>query len=319
MSKVVPISMSKETSDKIAKWAIKFGVTTEYIEGIYAKNFMKINDEKRARALTMGNLEEEFGSIISNAATFYVYLLSDSGPVDIFDLMRQKSLNMYNDPDRSAEAQSKQMISPDGIPLDYRKQVFGKLNEGFGLPLTGSLFSRSFIGVVSETEDFTKAFISEMIAKDEFAKTLNDVVPRHFYKFRGNQNKKVPTRITISKTTKFIPFQPKVTVGEIAAKVPMVYEIENLEDVYREQFAGKKNTAFLAPVRGTVIHMSLEAFKGARNFIIYDEDSEQKLRCRISDKIPIEFKASDEVLTFNRLYADRSGKIGAETKAYMVI
>ena len=310
--------INSKTKDILDKWSKKLEIDPQYTEEAFLKFLETEKDEKKARLKTIGKLQEEFGSVISNAPWFFTYLLDESGIVDIFELMRQKSINWYNDPERHDNALNQGMITEDGTPLDYREKVLGKLNEKKGLPLTGHSYLRTFFGIVSSTEDFNSPIIAEMIASGDFAKTLNNIEVKKFYKFRGNQNRKNPSRINLGISTKFIQIDPKITSREIAEKINSI-PIDQIEDDYKNNFAGKKNVSYVCPLRGGVTYLSLEPVKEHRIFVLTDEDSGAQIRCRIHESVPISFSVSDELLTFNRLYSDRNGKIGAQLKAYMVI
>jgi hypothetical protein len=210
------------------------------------------------------------------------------------------------------------MITEDGTPLDYRDKVFGRINENKGLPLTGHQYQRTFFGIVSSTEDFNNPIVAQMIASGDFAKTLNNIEVKKFYKFRGNQNRKNPNRINLGPSTKFIQVESKITPREIADKISSI-PIDQVEEDYKNNFVGKKNVSYVCPLRGAVTYLSLEPIGEHRIFVLTDEDSGSQIRCRIHESVPISFSTSDELLTFNRLYSDRNGKIGAQVKAYMVI
>lgn len=315
MSEVV---LSIKTKETLEKWSKKLNVDFKTVNDIFTKFLSEEKDEKKARLKTIGTLQEEYGSLISNAQWFYVYLLDDSGVIDIFDLMRQKSINMFNDPNRQQEALDKGMVTIDGTPLDYREKVYGRTNENKGLPLTGHSYLRTFFGIVSNTENFDSPFISEMIASGEYAKELNTVQTFKFFKFRGNQNRKNPYRINLGPATKFIKIENKITPREIADKVFTV-PMDQVEQDYKDNFAGKKNVSYVCPIRGSVTYLSLQPIQNHRIAVLSDEDSASNIRCRFHESIPINFQAYDELLTFNKLYSDRQGRIGANVKAYMLL
>ena len=315
MSEVV---LSIKTKETLEKWSKKLNVDFKTVNDIFTKFLSEEKDEKKARLKTIGTLQEEYGSLISNAQWFYVYLLDDSGVIDIFDLMRQKSINMFNDPNRQQEALDKGMVTIDGTPLDYREKVYGKINENKGLPLTGHLYSRTFFGIVSNVENFDSPFIGEMTANGEYAQNLNTIGTFKFFKFRGNQNRKNPNRINLGPATKFIEIGTKITPREIADKVFTV-PMDQVEQNYKDNFAGKKNVSYVCPIRGSVTYLSLQPIQNHRIAVLSDEDSASNIRCRFHESIPINFQAYDELLTFNKLYSDRQGRIGANVKAYMLL
>jgi len=119
------VALSIKTKETLEKWWKKLNVDSKVVNDIFTKFLSEEKDEKKARLKTIGKLQEEYGSLISNAQWFYVYLLDDSAVIDIFDLMRQKSINMFNDPNRQQEALDKGMVTIDGTLLDYREKVYG--------------------------------------------------------------------------------------------------------------------------------------------------------------------------------------------------
>jgi hypothetical protein len=321
MSEVVVAS--QKATEKLEQWAGKFKVAVEVVQSTYMKNLFATKDEKLSLRKTMIELQKEYGSLLSNAPFFYAYVIDDSGLVDIFELMRQKSIKAYESDDNAIRDKAinvDNIVTIDGTPLDYRKTVFGKPNEYFGQPLTGHSYQRTLLGIVSTDEAFTTPFVAEISAQGDFAKEMEATPLYKFYAFRGNQNKKYPGRVRLSAGTKVKEVtEPKVTVAEVANKIK-AFAFNELEMVYGEQFAGKKRTYYLAPVRGYVAAMSLQAFQGSRVFVLMDDETEEQLRCRISETIPIIFKEADDVLALVRLYASKKdGKIGAQVRAYLVV
>jgi len=94
--------------------------------------------------------------------------------------------------------------------------------------------------------------------------------------------------------------------------------LDGLETEYRTNFAGKRRTSYLTPVRGTVTWLSTEPIRNYRLFVIVDEDTGE-LRCRLHENVPVAFSIGDEVLAFVRLYLDRTNKISSQAIAYMVV
>jgi hypothetical protein len=65
--------------------------------------------------------------------------------------------------------------------------------------------------------------------------------------------------------------------------------------------------------------MNLDAIKGNRSFVIFDDDTMLDMRCKISEKIPVKFQLADDVIVFAKLFPGRDGKIGAQVRTYMVV
>lgn len=310
--------ISLKTKEILNKWATKLKVDITKVEAIYNQHLLKVQDEKKARLLTIGSLQEEYGSIASNAPFYYIYVLEDSGVVDIFELMRQKAINMLNDPARHDQALSEGLITEDGTPLDYRKMVFGKLNDQKGMPLVGSSKQRTILALASSKEDFSGPFVGELIARGDFAENLDNFEHWKFYKVRANPGKNSPTRLNLGPASKFQDYNPPLTLAEIANRIP-IDPIDDLHKIYDREFAGKKRTNYLSAIRGSVTFLMLQPIYNSRIFALTDEDAGADIRCRISENIPIIFQEADEVLAFCRLYLDKQKKIGAQVRAYMVI
>jgi len=313
------IEISKETIQKLEGYAQKYKVSIDEVVAKFNKNLEKLQNEKKARIVTVGDLEEEFGNLVTNAPFFYVYVLDDSGIQDIFDMMRSKSYRLYDNAETRQDAIDQGFITMDRIALDYRKNVFGKPNEHKGEPLTGSLFNRTIFCIASTTPDFEQVFVAEIGMNGEDAKTTDSIERWTFYEVRANQGKNRPDRLNLSKGSKFKVHNTIVTPAELANKI-MSCEFASLDKEYRDNFAGKKNTNYATILKGDVSWMSLDVFNGSRVFLLFDDDTEKAVKSRISDNIPITFKSGDTLLTFNRLFANRkTGNIDAQVKAYMVI
>jgi hypothetical protein len=318
MSQVYTIS--QEATTKIEKWATKFNTKFDDVAAIYMKNLVSVNgDEKKALVYSKIALEEEFGSLLSNAPFYWGYVLEDNGVTDIFELMRQKSINMAqsDDPTIRAEAETNGYVDINGVPLDYRKTVFGEPNVGFGNPLTGHSYQRAILAIISADEAFSKPSLVELTAEGEFAKNLDKVPNGTFYKFRVNVNPKYPNRARLSAGTKFSPVTSTITLAEIANKLNTC-AFTDLDIEYGNNFAGKKRTSYLTALRGYVAAMSLTPMKGSRLFVMIDTDDGQ-VKCYIREQVPITFKKADDVIAFARLYMGKDGKIGAQVRAYMVV
>jgi len=316
MSKV--FNISGQVQEKIETLAKRFNIEIGQVMSIYMQNYSKVENEKTAFRLTAGAIQEEFGNVISNAPTMYVYVLHDFGTSDIYELMRAKSLRLYDDPETQQKAIDDGLISFDGVPLDYRKQVFGKENENYGQPLTGSSYQRSILAIKATDPLFKDAMFVELTADKEFAKNIPEVEAFKFYSVRGNPNKKNPSRINLSSGTKFREYASEVTVAEISAKIPSI-SIGDAETVYNSVYAGKKKVDTLTAIRGSVTWMNLDAIKGNRSFVIFDDDTMLDMRCKISEKTPVKFQLADDVIVFAKLFPGRDGKIGAQVRTYMVV
>lgn len=311
-------SISQNVIEKVERMAKLFNVDETYVMSIYNKYAMSGLPEKVALLKTRGDVEVEFGNIASNAPTMYAYVLNDYGPSDIFELMRNKSKRLFDDPNTKEKAIEDEMVNYEGVPLDYRKNVFGKPNEAYGTPLEGSLWQREIKALVSKTEDFASPTLVSLTADKDFAKELPTVEPFKFYAFRGNVNTKNPNKVRISNGTKFRTYASKVTVAEMVNKLPIT-ELKDVELEYKENFAGKQNNDYLAVIRGNVIWMNLTPIMGNRTFIIVDESMDTQMRCKLSEKIDITFKQTDDVVLFTRLFPGKDGKIGAQVRAYLVV
>jgi len=210
------------------------------------------------------------------------------------------------------------MASPDGVVLDYRKTVFGKPNPDLGMPLDGTSYQRTIIAIVADNENFTGATLAEISGNDKAAKNLPTVEPFKTYKAFVNQNKKNPQRYSLYESSKFQPITVPVTSTEIGNKITAT-EFGDLEDIYRKEFAGKKNSRVLVPIRGYVTWLGMEVIQGRRSFILTDPDTEEGISCKMAEKMPVAFQRADEIVAFAKLWASKQNKIGCDVKAYMVV
>jgi len=306
-------TISGKAQEKLQHYADKFKVEFGYAMSIFMGYMSTGVAEGAALLSTMGALQNE-----SQRQSFYVYVLNDSGPIDIFELMRLKVNRLFEDPATHDKAIEDGMVTEDGTVLDYRDKVYGKENITKGEPLTGSLYNRTILAIVASNENFDGATLSEITSQKEPAVEFPMVEPYNVYKALINQNRKNPLRYSFGKASKFTKIPSAVTNAEIANKITTV-PIENLEEVYNAEFAGKKRTNYLVPIRGFVTYLNFEVIRGSRSLIITDQDTEAWINCRLNEKVPVVFKTPDEILAFARLYAGRNGKIGAEVKAYMVV
>jgi hypothetical protein len=316
MSKVVNIS--ENVTSKLEILSKKFNVGMDYLTPIYMKYATAGSTEQKALVLTNGDIEAEFGNLASGAPTMYAYVLNDFGIVDIFEMMRQKSKRLYDDPETQQKAIDDGLVSFDGTPLDYRLKVFGKDNELYGQPLTGTSYQRTIVAILSKDEAFNTVELVELGADSDFAKELPTVEAYKFYAFRANQNPKFPFKVRLSKGTKFRVITPTVTIAEIASKIPTT-EIADIETEYNANFAGKKRTNYLTAIRGSVTWMGLDVIGGNRTFILVDESIENQLRCKLPETIPVVFTRGDDMIAFSRLFPGRDGKIGAQIRSYLVV
>jgi hypothetical protein len=318
MSNVVTISQNvNSVIETIAK---KFDLDTAYVMSVYMKYATSGNDEKKALLKTKGDIETDFGNLLSNAPTLYGYVLNDYGPSDILEAMRNKAKRMYDESEESKQkAIDMGMISYDGVPLDYRNFVnFGKPNENKGMPLEGSLWQRSVLAIIATDKNFTSPTMVELTADGDFARDMPIVEAQKFYQFRGNLNPKYPSKVRLSNGTKFVPITAKVSAADVANKLQTV-DISDVDTEYAANFAGKKGGNYLAAIRGSVLAMNLNAIGGNRTFVLTDEAMESQIRCKINEKAEIVFQQADEVIIFARLFPGKDGKIGAQVRTYMVV
>lgn len=312
-------TISANVIGKIETLSKKFNIGFDEVMSIYNKYAVAGNNEKVSLLKTIADVETEYGNIKSNAPTLYAYVLNDFGPSDIFELMRGKATRMYENPQTQQKAIDEGYVNYEGIPLDYRTKLFGKPNEQYGEPLTGSLWQRSIMAIVSQDDVFTTPMIVDLAASDEFAKELPLVEAGKIYQFRGNINPKYPSKINISAGTKFKEVtNAKISAADIANKIPTV-DLKDAEIEYSANFAGKANGKYLAAVKGSVLTLDLNPIKGNRTFYLIDEALDTQMRCKISENTSIRFSQADDVIVFCKLFPGRDGKIGAQVRAYMVV
>jgi hypothetical protein len=305
-------AISGEAQEELQKLSEKFKVDFGYVMSIFMGHG-STTTEAKALIFTKGDLQNE-----STRQSFYIYVLDDTGPVDMYELMRQKVARLLAGSDTHSKAIEDGMATEDGIVLDYREKVFGKPNENKGMPLEGTSWQRTILAIVADNEAFDGAVLAEITTNNEPAKDIPLVEPFNVYKALINKNKKNPLRYSFGKNSKFNRIPSTVTNAEIANKIT-TETMDNLERVYTAQFAGKKRTNYLVPIRGYITWMSLDAIKGSRPLILTDQDTEEWIRCGLYEKVPVVYQRADEILAFARLYTTRDGKIGANIRAYMVI
>ncbi|MEM2260834.1 MAG: hypothetical protein QXK24_00135 [Ignisphaera sp.] len=308
------------------KWSEKIDVPVEEIVKQYNKYLEELKDEKKAFKKLRIELSQESGSLASSAVPFYGYLIGDSGLYDIIDNMKQIALNMYNDPERREEAISRGMVTEDGQPLDWRRTVFGRPNPNFGMPLTGAIYERDLIGIVSSTPDFESPKLAYIIAEGSEATNLQEIELFNYYKFRATVRKKRqpedPLRLAVGRGTVFRKYETNILPVEIANKIECFpIELETIETIYKDKFEKKRRTSYLASFRGDVNDLSLEPINGFRRFYLVEESSAElaknSLLVRIPSNIPIIFTELDTVQVFGRLFKTRNNRFGLEAKAYI--
>lgn len=312
-------SINENLIKKIETLASKFNLKSEQVMSMYMGNYSQCKDEKLAFKKTAGMIQEEYGNLVSGAPTLYVYVLDDFGTSDIFELMRGKSKRLYENPETQQKAIDDGVVSFDGIPLDYRKMLFGKPNENYGQPLVGTAFKRSILAILGKDANFsTGATFVELSADGDNAKDLPNIGQYKFYAFRGNIGKKDETKVSISSGTKFKEYTPDITVAELAAKLTTI-TIDEAEGAYQSIYAGKKKVSTLVAIKGSVTNLSLNPIKGNRAFVLFDDDSMSYMRCKIAERANIAFKETDDIIIFTSLFPGKDGKIGAQVRTYMVV
>jgi hypothetical protein len=312
-NKGVVFAISGEAQAKLEKLSTDYKAEFGYVMSLFTHYMAETQNEKKAYLNTLGDLQNE-----ANKTSFYTYVLDDNGIIDIFELMRGKVNRLLEDPETFDKTVADGMASPDGVVLDYRKTVFGKPNANLGMPLDGTSYQRSIIAIVADNENFTGATLAEISGNDKAAKALPPVEPFKTYKAFINQNKKNPQRYSLYEGSKFQPIATVVTNAEIANKITAT-EFDALEEIYRKEFAAKKNSRVLVPVRGYVTWLGMEVINGRRSFILTDPDTEEGISCKMQEKMPVAFQRADEIIAFVKLWASKQNKIGCDVKAYMVI
>lgn len=323
------IQISEKVKANLTNKANQYKVDLDTVTKIYTDAISSGKNEMQALVTVKKELENDYGNASTTSPIWFVYTLHDFGVSDIFEQMRTKAVKMYNSEDLTIkdEAINKKMVDYDGTPLDYREKEFGKPNENFGKPLVGSSYARTILAIASSDMEFTNPQFLELNISGETANTIPPVEPYKFYRVRGKQNPKYPTKLRISANASFRPYPSIVTASEITNKFD-TYNINKLEDVYKELFAGKGFKVPEVAVRGWVTDVNRNVMKskfadpskkGKRTFVLCDDDADAMVKCNITEEIPLILKETDQAIVWVKLFPEKSGRIGAQVRAYMII
>jgi len=320
------VEISKKYIDKMKQWEKKLGIPYKELEDRLKKYIEEHKDLKKAWRKFRVDLLCEEGSLVSNATPFYGYLIGDSGIRDRIEELKEIALKMYNS-DRQQEAIERGMVSPDGVPLDWRtKNRFGQPNPRKGLPLEGSEFVRELYAVASSTPDFERPFLARIVAYGENATNMKQIQLFKFYKFRANVGRKPRESniitLNVGRATLFREYPSEITIEEIVNKLP-VNDLDSLflEEEYKNHYENKSRTSYLSLVRGVVGPVYLEPRNNYRSFRMISEDEDETTPwCRIPVTVPITFKRGDELIVLGRIWKSRrDGSYGLDVKGYIFI
>lgn len=159
----------RKSPDILVKYSEKSGISLNDIEERYDVLYKEFNNEKQALRRLKGDIQRESGSLRSSALMWKGFIFADAGVIDFIDLMKQKALKLYNNPETRQMAISKKIVTSDGMPLDTRKKANFTDNPNYMQELKGHSYSRRIYGIAGLGKDMETPKFFQMNFNDAMA------------------------------------------------------------------------------------------------------------------------------------------------------
>ena len=156
----------RKSPDILVKYSEKSGISLNEIEERYDVLYKEFGNEKQTLSRLKGDIQRESGSLRSSALMWKGFIFADTGVLDFVDLMKQKAIKLFNNPETREMAKREKFVTSDGTPLDKRKKVNFQDNPNYMEELKGHSYSRRIYGIAGLGKDM------QTQAKAQFEKAL---------------------------------------------------------------------------------------------------------------------------------------------------
>ena len=272
--------------EKLKLLAERFQISLEEVLKKYSEYLDKGYDPEKALRWTDMSFKKALRAV-RESAFFKGIVIGARELVDRYERMRQIALRMYNNPETRDQAIAEGRVTPDGIPLDHRKTLFGRDNPEYGKSIANkSLYERELFCIL-QTE--TGYVFKRLIAVGEKAIELR--VPKLFTPLQFRASIKAD-RLGIFSLTHFEELTEQWDIPTVltSGAIPYLQAHETEEYILNTEL--RKRMAIPAAIEGWIVTIGKANIK---YIDITDLEMKDYIRCFIrGETVSIEELSEDD-------------------------